>query len=130
MGYRSDVGLFMGAYTAEDYAVVKVWFDNYRQRLDEWWHPHESYFMEVVCDHLLGIRFLTEDVRWYESYKDVAIIEQLYDDFEQVFMGMEMEGKYALQFIRIGEETTDIEERCPSPGFNYFYVERSIGEEQ
>lgn len=128
MGYRSDVAMFMGAHTAEDYAVVKVWFDQYRQRIDKWWHPYDDNFMEVERKDLWGIRFLAEDVKWSGLYEDVGIIEQLYEDFERTFMGLEMEYKYALEFIRIGEDTTDIEERCPAGGFGYLYVERSIGE--
>lgn len=128
MGYRSDVAMFMGAHTAEDYAVFKVWFDQYRQRLDEWWRPHGDYFMEVERKDLLGIRFRADDAKWYGTLESVQVIEQLYEDFEQAFMGLEMEYKYALEFIRIGEDTTDIEERCPAGGFGYLYVERSIGE--
>lgn len=61
---------------------------------------------ELTCIELHG-----EDWKWYESYEDVKAWEALLKEAEKD--GLDYE------FVRIGEESNDIEERC-STDARYF----------
>jgi hypothetical protein len=63
----------------------------------------------------LIFEFKVTDVKWYEGYKDVIAFEQFWDKFREL-VEAEPEGDdpcdWAGEFIRLGENTDDIEERC------------------
>lgn len=87
MGYRSYVAL---AFKKD--AVSKEVIDEAKKYWDE------SYWREREEDVIL---FYAEEVKWYDSYSDVQAIENIIQSMD--------EENY--QFIRIGEEPGDIEER-------------------
>jgi hypothetical protein len=59
-----------------------------------------------------GVMFSCHDWKWYDSYPDIQFLEQLFGEFDEVFIGDKgHESGYALEYVRVGEETEDIEER-------------------
>jgi hypothetical protein len=59
-----------------------------------------------------GVKFKADDWKWYDSYPDIQFLEKLFDEFDEVFIGDKgHESGYALEYVRVGEETEDIEER-------------------
>ena len=81
--------------------------------------------IEVVegAFHCYRINFYQADVKWYDSYADVTFIEGMYKDFTKTLGDTP---DYNYEYIRIGEEILDIEERCGQDGFNHICVARSI----
>ena len=67
----------------------------------------------------LVFEFKVSSVKWYEGYKDVTEFEQFWDKFKDLadaeMNGDEPQGDepvvWACEFIRLGENTDDIEER-------------------
>ena len=117
MGYRSDIHIVLDAGTEENMNVLMLWFDNYKPVMAESGLDKEFIFGTRT------IEFKAMDVKWYSSYSDVATVEKIVRDFENIFA--EQDG-YNFEYIRIGEDTTDIEERCGQDGFKYIYASRSI----
>ena len=117
MGYRSDIHIVLEAGTEENMNVLMLWFDNYKPAITESGWDDEFTFRTHT------IEFKATDVKWYPSYSDVALIEKIVSDFENLFG--EQNG-YNFEYIRIGEDTNDIEERCGQDGFEHICVSRSI----
>jgi hypothetical protein len=74
-----------------------------------------------------GVMFQADDWKWYDSYPDIQFLEKLFDEFEELLIGDDRNNtSYALEFIRLGEETDDIEERMYGAIEGRLYVGRSI----
>jgi hypothetical protein len=74
--------------------------------------------------------FAAADVKWYESYSEVAshmaLINLAEDLASQVHEG-KLNCKIGSMFLRIGEETSDIEERfCGDYEHDWMSISRSI----
>ena len=115
MGYRSDVAIAFYPKDTGSIEVIEVWFDVYKPELKKYGFLDD---FEVRNGVLL---FQADDVKWYSSYPDVALIERMVDDYKTNFD----EENYCYEYIRIGEDNTDIEEHC-SYGFMNLSVSRSI----
>ena len=59
-----------------------------------------------------------DHIKWYDSYKEIAAIEQFMDDCDCE----DLDEHY--RFVRIGEETDDNEVR--GWGFDHVYITRSV----
>ena len=110
MGYRSDVGI---ACTPMVKQIV--------EQVCEW----DSEFKEMInCadNHSFDDsgRWFWDSVKWYETYPDVLIMENIMT----ILDNSEMYDEYGM--IRIGEEHEDIETRGSPYEFD-MYVNRSIG---
>ena len=116
MGYRSDVGW------ACDPAVAEV-IDAVLELNPKQDNSDVHSLIDMGRDSHWGSdrtdRLFFEHVKWYEGYHDVDMFNRL----------MEMLDAYGLDefygFIRIGEETDDIEQRG-SPYEYDMYINRSI----
>ena len=116
MGYRSDVGWACDPAVAEVIgAVLEL---NPKES-----NPDMHSLVDMGRDRHWGSerldRLFFESVKWYEGYHDVDMFNRL----------MEMLDAYGLDdfygFIRIGEETDDIEQRGVPYEYD-MYVNRSI----
>ena len=69
------------------------------------------------------------DVKWYESYSEVIAFEQFWDKFREL-VEAEPEGDepcdWAGEFIRLGENTEDIEQKCSTDAEWLLQVSRVI----
>lgn len=103
MGYRSDVHALFYTTNKDDLPVLKLFMDeNYPKDL----HDLE----EIKSNRIYGYEMKYENVKWYESYEDV----QAFDAFKTKYLALideqEENGKeWAFEFIRIGEDTEDVE---------------------
>ena len=126
MGYRSDlvVLIYPDTETAADaapkYEQLKVLM--------------ATTFKDVVVDEYFGscmtwideshvLKFKLDDVKWYPSYSDVQMFEKML----AVFSGDDADGidGYCTEFIRIGEESNDIELRSSGDNCEYHLQVRS-----
>jgi len=120
MGYRSDVMAVFYTQDAIEFPSIKLFID---EHVPEWCRGDE-YMSTFEGNHgLRGIKFEFLDVKWYESYADVQGFEQALKKFEKLSDGGD---KWLWEFVRLGEEVEDIEERSCSEAHNLLYVSRSI----
>ena len=113
MGYRSDVTVLVYAASDEDYNKLRLLMNTtYKQVLTDW---------EDDCtwvDSYSALKFVIEDVKWYPSYKDVFEFENFRREIETL--------GYAVEFIRVGEDYTDIETYESDKALGYLSVHRTI----
>lgn len=126
MGYRSDVAYTIRFTTEEAYrlfiAEAKV------KDLGKCFKDDTSHWEEAECDDdLWRINFSATGVKWYDSYPDVDMHNKLIelaedwvdsDTHREIKDGGSGDEAYRIGFIfiRIGEESDDIEEKA---GGNY-----------
>jgi len=129
MGYRSDVVFLTYPNKREDYPLLKLYVDESivaraRVAIDD----HDSWNYEVVdCDigvssnysrqiclpdgsPFLGLQFKFNDIKWYDSYPDVQVLESAMNDWDENFIDGG-EYKFHFEFVRVGEDCNDVEEK-------------------
>jgi len=99
MGYRSDVMYVIKFHTIEDrdnFVTLMLAKNDpvTTQAIDECEHRYKD-------DPLIS--FSTEDVKWYESFSDVKVHHSLMEQAQELYNA-------GWRFVRIGEETGDIEQ--------------------
>jgi hypothetical protein len=72
------------------------------------------------------INFFAEGVKWYESYADVQCHEALLSLANEWDEDEDNHAHIAHQFVRIGEESDDIEDKRSESADDWIYLERSI----
>lgn len=76
------------------------------------------------------IKFYADSLKWYDNYEDVKAHERLYEiaeEYAEQYGSETMNNPVSCAFIRIGEETDDVEERGGGyDPWNIMYVSRSI----
>jgi hypothetical protein len=87
-------------------------------------HVSDSHFRENMTwldkDHVL--KFDIHDVKWYPDYSDVQMFEAMLN----TFASEEIEG-YCTEYVRVGEESEDVEERHTGETNQYYLqVRREI----
>lgn len=99
MGYRSDVAYVIKFHTIEDrdnFVTLMLAKNDpvTTQALDECEHRYKD-------DPLIS--FSTDDVKWYESFSDVKMHHSLMEQAQELYNA-------GWRFVRIGEDTGDIEQ--------------------
>lgn len=121
MSYRSDVNIVF--YTRKPdiipFAALKLWFDeNYpREQAKSW-----SAEIETGDDYVL-VKY--RDVKWYDGYEHVGVVNAVVDKFTETFEA-NVHDDVAYEYIRIGEETNDIETDTSTWSDFRMYVRREI----
>lgn len=123
MGYRSDLMVLiypeaqakLGEQAVYDQLKVLM-ATTFKHVVDEFGDPYMTWM-----DKEFVLKFDLRDVKWYPSYKDVQMFEAMLSAF-----GGEIEG-YCTEFVRIGEESDDTEERRTGDNNQYYLnVRREI----
>jgi hypothetical protein len=117
MGYRSDVQALIypanGDTNLLEYDKLKTLMNTtFKDVLDTW----GDYFAWDDTHRVL--KFTANDIKWYAGYPDV-------DRFTE-FLAQVHELEYEYEFIRIGEDTDDIEDDSTGDSNGFLYVSRSI----
>ena len=97
MGYRSVVEVVMYPAKPEDFAMLKLYVEE---------HLPDAFEVKGG-GKVLHLRL--EGVKWYPSYEEVQVYEQCFMNWDDLFGE-----RCHYEFIRIGEETGDIEHGCSS----------------
>lgn len=122
MGYRSDVVAVFYTYDPMEYPAMKLFIDEHVPdvfRTDEYMRVFES----NSGNNLRGIKFTMNGWKWYESYPEIQGFEQAMAKFEKL---ADEGSKWNWEFVRLGEEVEDVEERHSYNSENLIYVVRSI----
>ena len=106
MGYRSNVTCIMYATKLKDeadttagQAIVNLWL---KQRIPDNLH---SYF-EFEKDKAV---FKVEGWKWYPDFDEVKALENIFKEFTDTFCVEKENCAYAIEFVRFGEDYTDVE---------------------
>ena len=102
----------------EDLPVLKLFMDeNYPKDL----HDLE----EVSSNRIYGYEMKYENVKWYSGYEDVKAFDAFKTKYHALLDEQEDGKKWKFEFIRIGEDTEDVE--CEQDDSAYVLsVRRSI----
>ena len=114
MGYRSDVGFACDPIIKQVVETMSEWDSEFKELLE--------YGEDLADGHDQG-RYRWESVKWYESFPDVQIIENIMvmcDNCDIHGLAYDSYG-----FIRIGEELDDLEMKGDTCAFD-LYINRSL----
>jgi hypothetical protein len=120
MGYRSEITAVFYTNIKDEWPLLKLFVEeNFPKDLNN--------DLRAECEEprrRWGFVFRVDDYKWYEIYPEV----QAFEEFEDKFSGMEkcVDGTWAFEFARIGEETDDIEERSSNHADYILRVARRI----
>jgi len=120
MGYRSNVMAVFYTYEPNEFPAMKLFID---ENIPEWFKDEEFMSTFERTDNLQGVKFYLTDVKWYESYSDIQGFEQALKKFEKL---ADEGNKWYWEFVRLGEEVEDIEERRSYQADGLLHVVRSI----
>ena len=102
MGYQSDIKAAF--YTTHDRAAaMKLYVD---ENIPEEWSREN--FRQISDQHYSGYMFELNGVKWYDSYTDVIAFNRFVSNFLELAEKEEI--KWAYEFVRVGEESGDVEE--------------------
>ena len=120
MGYRSDVHALFYTTIKEDLPVLKLYMDeNYPKDL----HDLE----EISSNRIYGYEMKYENVKWYLGYEDVQAFTAFKTKYSALINAQEENGKeWAFEFVRIGEETEDVECESSMASLGVLSVSRQI----
>ena len=113
MGYRSEVGFACYPIIKKVINTVAEWDKEFKTLMEDG---------EDLSNDDHG-RWRFEDVKWYQSFPDVQVIENIMGMCENTNQNYLCYGSYG--FVRIGEEYEDIELKGDPSAFD-LYVHRSI----
>jgi len=125
MGYRSQVVALIYPERGSDDMVAKyeqlkvLMATTFKEVTDE----YVGSCMEwMEADRVL--KFTMDDVKWYDGYPDVQMFEKMMSAFDGADDGI---AGYCTEFVRIGEDTEDVEERHTGDNNEYhLQVRREI----
>ncbi|MCH9839249.1 hypothetical protein K0U83_26545 [bacterium] len=104
MGYRSEVTAVFYAQGVDEWPLLKLFV---AENFPKGW---VDILEEVHNRDTSGFVFRVSDYKWYDSYPEV----QAFREFEERFFALDkcINGAWAWEFVRIGEDYSDIENRC------------------
>jgi hypothetical protein len=129
MGYRSDlmVLIYPDVDKVEDespkYEQLKLLMGTtFKEVVDEYFGSCMTW---MDSDHVL--KFDIKDVKWYPSYPDVQMFEAMLSTLKGHTDDDEDIKGYCTEFVRIGEDTEDVEQVHTGDNNNYYLqVRREI----
>ena len=80
-------------------------------------------------DYFEGWLFRWDDIKWYDSYEEIATLERFVheatsDEYEFEIDGVKQNSSEFIKFVRLGEDTNDVE--MHGDGFWDIHVSRCI----
>jgi hypothetical protein len=129
MGYRSDVKvlIYPDADKAGDAPVLydqlkTLMATTFKEVSDEFGGPC-MVWMDAEC----VLQFDIPGVKWYPSYPDVQMFTTMLGAFKGYCDGDDDIKGYCTEFVRVGEETADVEESYSGENNQYYLqVRRTI----
>ena len=100
MGYRSNVTAVFYT-TKEKWPVLKLYIDE---------HFPEEFKGYLTIQGERAYVFKLDNVKWYDSYPEVQAFQRFVSNFLEFDKGGEDSTQWAYEFLRIGEDSNDVEE--------------------
>jgi hypothetical protein len=101
MGYRSQVKAVFYTKNEEKWPMLKLYVEEN--------FPKEWSLERIESSHYYGYVFSAGDIKWYESYPDVQAFDAFVDAYRNLIDSESSTLSWTYEFIRIGEDSTDIE---------------------
>ena len=102
MGYRSVVEAVFYTRDKEQAPLLKLYVDENFPKNEEL----RECLTPIKANSAWGYHFVCGDVKWYESYSEI----REFNEFAEKFISFGKDTNWSYEFVRIGEETEDIEE--------------------
>ena len=120
MGYRSDVHALFYTMHKEDLPLLKLFMDeNYPEKNID--------LEEISSNRIYGYEMKYENTKWYSDYEDVKAFDAFRTKYLALLDAQEENGKeWAFEFVRIGEDTEDVECEQSMASIGVLSVSRSI----
>ena len=127
MGYRSEVKFMFYPERYEHFPVMKLWLD---ENMPGTTQNQSGYALLERLTYAKGHRpyifYASYDVKWYEGYTEVDAVMQAIEDFNNLFCGEDATTPCSYEYVRIGEETEDIEQRFSDNAEFRMHVRREV----
>lgn len=119
MGYRSDVAIAMYAVEEEDAPAIKLWLkENF---------PQKGWDDNAIRWFNRGMIFQVNNIKWYEyDDEDIKEVMRTLDEFENLFSDEQDTPEGAYDYIRIGEDDDDVDQRHIGNAEYLVSLQRSI----
>ena len=102
MGYRSVVEVVFYTRDEEQAPLLKLYVDENFPKNEEL----RECLTPINAPKVWGYHFICDDVKWYESYTFV----QEFNEFVHAFVAFSESKDWAYEFVRLGEQSDDVEE--------------------
>lgn len=107
MGYRSTVEVVFYTRNEEEAPLLKLYVDENFPRNEEL----RECLTPINAPRVWGYHFIADNIKWYESYTFVQEFNEFVVKFNQLLTENERaRPTWAFEFVRLGEDTSDIEE--------------------
>jgi len=125
MGYRSVVEAVFYTRDKEEYPLLKLYVE---ENFPKFWQEEDIDCLKPIkANNVWGCHFIADNVKWYESYPEIREFNEFVVKFNQLLTENERaRPTWAYEFVRIGEETEDIEEERSENADFIFSVRREI----
>ena len=109
MGYRSVVEAVFYTRKEEEYPLLKLYVE---ENFPKFWQEEDIDCLKPIkANNVWGCHFIADNVKWYESYPEIREFNEFVVKFNQLLTENERaRPTWAYEFVRLGEETDDIEE--------------------
>jgi hypothetical protein len=109
MGYRSVVEAVFYTRNEEEYPLLKLYVE---ENFPKFWQEEDIDCLKPIkANNVWGCHFIADNVKWYESYPEIREFNEFVVKFNQLLTENERaRPTWAYEFVRLGEETEDIEE--------------------
>lgn len=102
MGYRSDIVALIypdaDGVKPGDYEALKTLMNTAFKEVADTFYEDMEWHDKMKC-----LKFMMNDVKWYDSYPDVQAFNNMMEFFRDEEHG------YCTEFVRIGEDYDDVE---------------------
>ena len=127
MGYRSEVKFMFYPEEAEHFPVMKLWLDENMPGTTKGQSGYALLERSTYDEDSRPYIFYTSyDVKWYEGYTEVDAVMRAIEDFNNLFCGEDATTPCNYEYVRIGEETEDIEQRFSDNAEFRMHVRREV----
>ena len=112
MGYRSVVEAVFYTRKQEEYPLLKLYVD---ENFPKFWRDEDiDHIKPIKASNAWGYQFIADNIKWYESYPEIQEFNQFADKFIEFADSKEnmpeKQLSWAYEFVRIGEQSDDVEE--------------------
>jgi len=122
MGYRSDVAIAFYTHDPEHNGVVSLWLKS-NFPFDDWGIADRTITEQSKPNY--SFVFHVHDIKWYDGYPAVVRMNKLVEDFVDLFCSG-ADPVAACEFMRSGEEDSDIESEMHGDGNYVLSITKSI----
>jgi hypothetical protein len=107
MGYRSVVEAVFYTRKEEEDPLLKLYVEENFPKSEEL----REGLKPIKANNVWGCHFIADNVKWYESYSEIQEFNEFVVKFNQLLMENERaRPTWAYEFVRLGEQSDDVEE--------------------